>query len=203
MDLEEAAILFETQLVKKFRAGGDRDLIAKVMSPEMGRKLVILEKAGLIVRKKGGLFRMGPKGEQVLFGMTTARAELERLNQRPELLPHVSITATHIGAVATGSHGQAHCSVNVHLETDRALHRLVEMQDELGALSDELWKILRRVRDLETKGANLKETVDELEIERFKEAMKAKPDLGKALKTLFEASPTLVKIGAALVEAGS
>jgi hypothetical protein len=190
--LKEAEELFETE----FRPHWQESVLCNFTASFEDETLALglLGDVGLVARE-GSLIKVGPIGKKVLSGfLTTRQAIINHVSPPQPSHSPVTITATNIGALSTGSHGQAHGSVTVRLETDKALLRLIELQDELGALSDELWSVLRRVRDLEIKGGDLKEAVDTIEIERFREAMKTRPDLSKVLKTVFEASPTLLKL---------
>lgn len=71
----------------------------------------------------------------------------------------------------------------------------MDLQDQFGDLSDELWNLLRRVRTLELQGRDLttlKEDLLDLELESF--ARRVNPDLHEQLREVLKCVPGLLGI---------
>jgi len=160
-----------------------------------------LARKGLAVKNTngGGGFRIGPRGVEVCMG----EADLDQLlgfAPPAEVAEPVAATVNHfhgpIGAVAAAPGASAQGTVNVGY-VDAAMHRTIELQDDLGELSDVLLPLLRFARKVDAPTASeapLAAAVAEAnEFKAFQRAVR--PNLSRAAvaaaKTVLEAVPLL------------
>lgn len=168
----------------------------------------LLTRAGLL-REKNGYVALGTQADLVMTQLKTSLDVLREWWAAEQSVPYgasrPSIQHNYhgpVGAVASGPNSTAHGVVNIG-SVDASLHKLVELQDSLGDLSNDLWSILRRVRELELGGADLakvKADVLELELESFRN--RVKPPMHEHVNEVLKCVPGLAQAVLGAVSSG-
>jgi len=192
--LRNAATYFERAIHARLKGNHDARLTIDDRSPEDEMCIGLLKQASL-VREKHGCLAYGSEGELVVTGLTSAidalRAWWDRHSATRGNVQEIHFHEP-VGAVAAGPGSVAHGTVNV--TASESQHRWVDLQDELGELSDQLWGMLKRIRELELRGSNseeIKARILELEAESF--ARRVKPAMQEHLEEVLKCVPGLAK----------
>lgn len=118
---------------------------------ELARKELARETA------KGGAFLIGERGVEVCMGEADLDEVLGLAPPKPSAFSiaptTVNLFSGPVGAVAAAPGASAQGTVNVQ-SVDEALRKVVELQDDLGELTDVLFPLLRAARRLEAGGSS-------------------------------------------------
>ncbi len=124
-----------------------------------------------LVKDRGDNFIISDLGIEVAMGEADIDQELG-LTPRPTppYPTHGIVIQGNVAALNTAPGGTAIGTINVN----GAMHELVEVHRELGEVSEQLWKILIRLSDVEANqksGEDLKAAVDDLQVRAFVEEL--------------------------------
>lgn len=194
---EQAYRVFQEVWVPAYRqqrAGDDWALSADTEEEEAAFE--ILKDAGLLRRRTLGYrpeFSLTPTGKRACIDAVDVR-ELLGLAVRHAVAPNifmapVAAVNTAAGGTATGTiQGDVNVSVK---KVDAALHALIDLQDQLEGNTEEIWRILQRVRGLELRSELTAENLESLEIRAFLKDVR--PDKQELVLKVLGMVPELLK----------